>query len=356
MAFTIVPNLVSSKPTATVIQDMMYQIIVAATTAWGPTAIRSSGDGLLLYDATGNVFTQGLSVSAAASIGNPSAWFVLAPPDGSYYLCYQRAAGFGLQFGCWFSLDPFTGGAPSPTVRPTSATEQTIRTTASGDSLVLGSTSPSYIGGVTHGIFGDADEEYAFIILNYSSGLALGGGAFGDPTMGAFFVDVCEPSFVNVDQPSRHIVCPFSMPATGFAYLSTMFEGRNNTRTPSTAPSRPFCWFRDTSSSLTVCGLATGGGSNNSTTNYRFGWEGTRTVDLMKPVWLANNREFSDAIIKGASRLFRRTSTPNALSQVATEGRSGPLCFSSDLQWWFLGKDGTVAVPWDGITDMVIDG
>lgn len=356
MAFTIVANQISSQSANQA--DMMYRVITTIIAGpWGAGAIRASGDGQALFSMAGSVFTQGVgSPLTAGSIGNTNAWFVIAPPDDSWFLCYQRSSSFGISCGAVFSLNPFTGGSPSATVRPTSVGEVTIRTSVAASSFCLGTTSPAYVGAVTHGIFGDASEEYTFGIFNYASGYSLTGGTFNTPTSGGLFIDVCEPSFVNVDQPSRAIVCPFVDNGSIWNAGDSIFNARPNTVTPHSTNNRPFCWYRNTTDYMVSCGLISPGGNTNPSAEYRFGWEGTRQVNLIRPVWISVNQERGIPVIKGRSRLFRTTTSPNTASQIATEGRVGCLSFTSDLQWWFLGADGSIAVPWDGVTDMVIGG
>jgi hypothetical protein len=109
---------------------LLIQMLVGA--GW---QIKSSGDGLAGYNATGSVFSSG-SASGANGFGQAKAWARLTDPGGVREILYQHDNAGGLRLK-YSPSAKFTAGSPSATVTP-SATDEVYLRGASSDAT------PSY--------------------------------------------------------------------------------------------------------------------------------------------------------------------------------------------------------------------
>ena len=83
--------------------------------------VKSSGDGLALYSAVGDILVSG--AAGVGGLGNLQAWFRIQDPGGVAEFIFQRGGTNLVWRQVWSALSKFIGGAPSPIQVPTAADE-----------------------------------------------------------------------------------------------------------------------------------------------------------------------------------------------------------------------------------------
>jgi hypothetical protein len=351
MAWSVVANLVS--PSSTPAGDILYKGFVGLETLW-PGCIRASGDGSGgNFSLSGSVFTFGHNNAPAANnICSPNAWIVIAPPDDSYFICFKRGGFYSYSWNMFFSRNPFTGGSPSATVRPTSVGEVPVSGELSG---ILGSSSPNYYGGLTHVIVGGVDERYSFMVLNGHLGIHhLDSGGSSYLSTGGFGVDMVErPSFIGGgDTPV--ILFPDS------ANWGNLASGGWGDTRGWIANAGAFAHLTPSDTYFTSVGLLQPSRSSSRIWQHRFR-SGGRTAYAYRPVWYSrgtSGNEWANNQLVGASRLLRvfpQTAQSTSTAAATSEGRAG-MALTNDYQWFLPGSGGHIAFPWDGVTELLVAG
>ena len=139
--------------------------------------VKSSGDGLSAYSATGDILT-GIN-SGANGFGNKKAWFRIQDPNGREFTLQQATTLFSIGTRlCAFRIKysraaGFTGGSPSSTQTPSATDEGIVAgggTDAAPSPHTVGDTLANSIPSFAQFTIGGSAENYGWSVYMYAKG------------------------------------------------------------------------------------------------------------------------------------------------------------------------------------------
>lgn len=186
--------------------------------------LAAAGDGDAIYVNDGSdPFTNGqFGAGIPGNICNPGAWYLFNARDLSYQICFKRRSPFaGFVTGVFVSPNSnydLSGAGPST---PPTADDEAELAPINSSQYIGGGSSINVEDYTLHAIYGDADENYSWIVWHTIRGGRVPGGSPSSRPVNGMFVDV--PDAIAGDSLDLRAV--FGVPATGF-FGDRIFDSR----------------------------------------------------------------------------------------------------------------------------------